>query len=82
MKKKRKPLVGTWYAVHDHGDDLFWNDVAGTWGSFARCTLYPSRCSARGKEMYWGWDANFMEIVSVRCRALSTRTKASRKRTR
>lgn len=85
MPKHAKPLVGTWYAIRDEASGKFC--TAGVWmhgggalvfiapehlGTFPQAYLYRARPKV---------GAGY-EIIDVRCRALSPRTKASKKRTK
>ena len=80
MAKKRTyhaGIVRTDYAVRHPIDGWFFQSSATTYGydkSFARATLFRERPDAR---FFPG-----STIVDVRCRPLSTRTRASKKRTR
>ena len=70
---KSKPLVGTWYAYQDRKSGLWLTDRDYEGAAFTDATLDPHRFDV---------DEKLVRVVTVRCRALSTRTKASPKRTR
>lgn len=81
--KAKKPLVRTDYAIRGLRPgftELWWSGAR--WGPFPHARLYTYRSDARNDMHYRAWTKADAEIVDVRGRPLSTRTKASGKRTR
>ena len=76
--KKSKPLVRTDYCIQRAKDGKFWCPDL-TWGSFAKAQTWPMR--PRMINPKW-WSGHAARIVEIRGRALSPRTKKSKKRTR
>jgi len=74
MKTKKKPLVRTDYALYSAADRKWWGGSEQV-KSFARAMLY----SRRPRRAFLN---DIYTIIDVRCRPLSTRTKASKKRTK
>lgn len=81
MKAKKKPLVGTWYAVrYPDMRPVRWLEEGGWYAmTFKGASLFPSRKIAK-QEHGMGGPENF-EIVPVRCRPLTSK-KRNKKRTR
>lgn len=90
---EKKPLVGTWYALKStigpkagaaNGKPGLWRGERGEgYVVFQRARLWPTRAQAvaeRNSHLVVVKDRD--TIIDVRCRALSPRTKASKKRTR
>lgn len=85
MKKTKKPLVGTWYAVQhavtkawlciNRHADLEWAET------FPEATLWTKRGEAIAETRTMNVVGKYV-IVPVRCRPLSTRTRASKHRTK
>jgi hypothetical protein len=75
---KTKALVSTEYAIQGAGTRFLVDISTVTWGSFAQRHIFRDRAAA-AKALR---RARIGEIIDTRSRALSPRTKASKKRTR
>lgn len=74
MPRKKKREVRTDYALRDLKTGRYWTAAGTPLGEFAEA------CLMRRRPIASDWPE--MEVVDVRCRPLSTRTKAAKKRTR
>ncbi len=87
--KTRKPEVGTWYALRDRTTGTYYPDQLGDPALGGKLVAFGTICGVpfpqamlfqrRPSKARVGGS---VEVVDVRCRPLSTRTKRSAKRTR